>query len=114
MIPKTKKTIDFARCFLVQRRFQNTSREWRQMKNPWLNLPCWLFVYVMFRGMCTTVYEFCGRALEAMRGPIEDGGRTAENQLERITSEEHDFYWCGGASLETVLLIRRFSVKICD
>jgi hypothetical protein len=36
-------------------------------------LPYWLFVYVVFRGLCVTVYEFCGWALEAMGGTIEDG-----------------------------------------
>ena len=43
------------------------------MRNPWMILPCWFFVYVMYRGMCVTIYEFFGRALEAMGGLIEDG-----------------------------------------
>jgi hypothetical protein len=42
------------------------------MKNLWMILPCWFLVYVMYRGMCVTVYDFCGSALETMGGPIED------------------------------------------
>jgi hypothetical protein len=38
-----------------------------------LIFPYWMLVYVLYRGMCVSIYEFFGRALETMGGPIEDG-----------------------------------------
>jgi hypothetical protein len=54
------------------------------MKNLWMILPYWLFVYVMYRGMCVSVYESFGRALEAMGGPIEDGVESPKLNLKEL------------------------------
>jgi hypothetical protein len=43
------------------------------MRNPWMILPCWFFVYVMYRGKCVTIYEFFGWVLETFGGTVEDG-----------------------------------------
>jgi hypothetical protein len=43
------------------------------MRNLWMILPCWFFVYVMYRGTCVTIYEFFGWVLETFGGTVEDG-----------------------------------------
>jgi hypothetical protein len=36
------------------------------MKNPLLILPCWLLVYVVYRGACVAIYDFCGWVMKLL------------------------------------------------
>jgi hypothetical protein len=68
-------------------------------------LPCWFFVYVMYRGTCVTIYEFFGWVLETFGGTVEDGVELPKLNWREFSSEAHGFSCRGCASAETVLLI---------